>query len=163
MSSTVTIVADKFGNVVNVCKNNKYGYIRVVQQVSLVNRGFVNDRLLSALMVGELEDLLLQNYQDGQELPGKIVIKEQHQPFSEEDGDRDLKYAGRTGVPCHVDGEPIYRRTFYTDDLTDDHELIQHTNTDEIREALQKLKAAGATSAPPPPTWEPAGTTTFTF
>lgn len=159
--SSVTIVADKYGNVINVCKNNEYGYIRVVQHVSLVNKGFINDRQISAIVVERLEDMLQKNYQDGQELPGKIVIKESHQPFNEEDGDRDLKYAGRTGIPCHVDGEPIYRKTFYTEDLTDEHELIQHTNTDEIKQALQKMKAAGTPVNPP--TWEPAGTTTFSF
>lgn len=161
MSSSVTIVADKYGNVINVCKNNEFGYIRVVQQVTILNRGFSNERQISALVVSKLEDLLQHKYQDGQELSGKIVIKESHQPFSEEDGDRDLKYAGRTGIPCHVDGEPIYRKTFYTDDLAEDHELIQHSNTDEIKQALQKLKEAGTPVKAP--TWEAAGTTTFTF
>lgn len=160
MDNTVTIVSDKYGNVINMCKNNEFGYVRVVQHVTLINKGFINEKQISALIVGKVEDLLLKNYQDGQELPGKIVIKESHQPFNDEDGDRDLKYAGRTGIPCHVDGEPIYRRTFYTDDLLDDHELIQHTNTEEIKQALQEYKTSGMYPAAVSK-WEPAGTTTF--
>jgi hypothetical protein len=139
--SKVKIVADKYGNVINISSNPEYGYIRVEQEVLMKNiNNWIDVKTLKAIITGRTEDLQNGNYWAGQEIPGKIVIKESHQPFNEEDPDRDLKYAGNTGIPCHVYGEPIYRKSFYTEDMSETHELIQHTNSDDIKEALKPDK-----------------------
>jgi hypothetical protein len=54
----------------------------------------------------------------------------------------DLKYAGKTGVVCRFFDEPIYRQSFYTENVNEQDELIQHTNTDEIRESIQLIAEA---------------------
>jgi hypothetical protein len=151
--STVRVVADKYGNVINVCSNSEYGYIRVEQETSVsAAKSWINRKLVTALIMGKMEELTALKFYAGQELPGKIVVKESHDPFDLENPDRDLKYAGNTGIPCHAYGEPIYRKTFYTEDLNDDHYLIRHTNGDDIREALKTGK-----TVPQPGKWQVAG------
>lgn len=151
--SKVRVVADIYGNVINVCSNAEYGYVRVEQETSVsAAKSWINRKLVKALIMGTMEDLMAQKFYAGQELPGKIVVKESHEPFDQENPDRDLKYAGTTGIPCHVYGEPIYRKAFYTEDMNDDHELIQHTNGDEIREALKEGVVVAR-----PGKWKPAG------
>lgn len=79
----------------------------------------------------------LQNLQLNVNTPltGKIIVKESLTPFSNNDPDRDLKMAGETGIICAVEGEPIYRKTFFVADATAEDVLIAHTNGDAIREA----------------------------
>jgi hypothetical protein len=101
---------------------------------------WLKTKTLTALIHAQTSLLLSMDYQPGQELPGKIVIRESNNPFSS-DGDRDLKYAGSTKVLCRVDDQPVYRKTFYTEDLTQEHTLIQHTNSDEIKAKLAQMKS----------------------
>jgi hypothetical protein len=68
-------------------------------------------------------------------LPGKIVIKEQLEAFSANDGNRDYKMAGDTGIICCVDGQPIYRKTFFVADATAQDVLVAHNNGAAIKEA----------------------------
>lgn len=151
----VRVVADKFGNVVNVCSNPEYGYIRVQQEVEIPIKSWINRKTIYANVFDTMEALLEKKYHKNTVLPGKIVIKESHEPFDLENPDRDLKYAGKTGVPCHVYGEPIYRKTFYTEDMNDDHVFIKHTNQDEIKAAM----AAGIVVENPNKTgWQKQGT-----
>jgi len=70
-----------------------------------------------------------------QALQGKITVREQLEPFSSNDPDRDYKYAGDTGIICCVDGQPIYRKTFFVTDMNAHDILIAHTNGQDIREA----------------------------
>jgi len=136
-NSKVTVQADEQNNVIRVSKKNpEFGHIRMVQdRVIFSTQGWVNNKQLSTLIHGKVEDLTTLGYTAGQQLDGKIVTKEQLQPFNENDPDRDLKYAGDTGIVCCKHGEPIYRRTFYTLDPTEQDALISHTNSDDIRAA----------------------------
>jgi hypothetical protein len=151
--SKVQVIADKYGNVINICNNPEYGYIRVEQYTTLSpTKSWLGRKLVKAIIMGTITELMALNLNAGQELPGKIVIKESHEPFDSENPDRDLKYAGDTGIPCHVYGEPIYRRAFYTENMSDDHVLIKHSNTDEIREALKSGQ-----NLPRPGKWQKEG------
>jgi len=47
----------------------------------------------------------------------------------------DFKIAGKTGVVCMVNEQPIYRKCFYNQSGTDTDETISHTNGDAIRQA----------------------------
>lgn len=136
--SKVKISADLNGNVVTISENNPdYAHIRVVQDTYMYDdNGWLRARQLSALIHAETETLMKMGYKPDQELPGNIIVKESLTPFSNTDPDRDLKYAGKTGVICRVDDQPIYRRTFYTENPNANHELIQHSNSDEIRAAI---------------------------
>lgn len=137
-NNKVRVTADTDGNVVNVSKNPEFGYIRVEQRATVVNAdGWLRISKRSCLIPGKLDDLVEAGFTSGQELPGRIVVKESFDPFNTVNPDRDIKVAGETGIICRVDDQPIYRQTFYTTDPNAQDELIAHNNTDEIRDALE--------------------------
>ena len=76
------------------------------------------------------------------------MIKESLTPFNTKKPESDLKIAGTTGVVCKVNGQPIYRKTIYTDIPTVKEELIAHDNVDEIRGALRAQQNATASIKP---------------
>ena len=133
----VTIVPDENGGVIRVSKNNpEFGHVRLTQEkVAFGAQGWVNRKVRSTLIHGTVEDLQSIGIADQTELPGHIVIREQLEAFSNENPDRDLKIAGDTGVVCCKQGQPIYRKTFYSMDLDEGDTLVAHTNGDDIREA----------------------------
>lgn len=155
MNKKVRVTADAAGNVVIPSKNNaEWGHIRVEQErIVTDDRGFGRLRKITALIPGLVKDLKGFGWKAGQEIEGKIIFKEQLTPFNTKDPERDYKMAGKTGIPCCIDGEPIYRKTFYKEDerakdvqITDaDGNVIPHTNGDEIRKAYEELaKTASA-------------------
>ena len=133
----VQIMPDELGNVVRQSKNNTdFGYVRLQQdKVSFGNNGWVKRSQVSTLLHGKIEDFDAIGSKDKTELTGKIIVREQTEAFSANDPDRDLKYAGDTGVICCAYGEPIYRKTFFVTDVNAEDLLIAHTNGDAIREA----------------------------
>jgi hypothetical protein len=155
--SKVKVVADEFGNVVRVSTNNpEYGSIRVEQSTYSFDKGWMRKKARTAFIPGmtnELTEMVKQlNITDGFELSGNIIIKESLEPFNQENPDRDIKYAGTTGVMCTFEDQIIYRKTYYTESMYEEDEMIPHTNTDEIRAALQssvktEVKAVKAVKA----------------
>ena len=143
MQGKVNILADDMGNVIRQSSNNaEYGYVRLQQQrVTFSNTSWVRNSNITTLIHGKVEDLQALNLNAGNNLPGKIVIKESLEPFSNNDPDRDYKYAGDTGIICCVDGQPIYRKTFYVPDTNAEDVLIAHDNGDAIREANSQKTA----------------------
>lgn len=138
--SKVTVVADENGNVVYKSENNKeFGHIRVEQTVSIIeNNGWLSRKKLIALIPGKVEDLESLDYVHGQEIAGKIVVKESLTPFNPKNPEKDLKYAGNTGILCKSGNSPIYRKCIYTMDMTQSDEFIAHTNSDEIKKEFKK-------------------------
>lgn len=134
--SRVKVVADKNGNIVGVSQNNpEYGYIRVEQIATQINeQGWLRNVKRSAIIKGKVDDLLACSYREGSEITGRIVIKESFEPFNPSNPDRDLKIAGETGVICRVGDQPIYRQSFFTQNLSAIDELIMHDNADEIKD-----------------------------
>jgi len=142
--SNVIIVGDATGNVINVSENPEFGYIRLRQETLRIGKGgWLRFENRTALVHGTMTDLMKVNYKAGQQLPGKIVVKESLVPFNEKNPDRDLKIAGKTGVVLRVNDQPIYRQTFYTTDESATDELIQHDMDcrNEIKEVLAAQKA----------------------
>ena len=137
MQKQVIILADDMGNVIRQSNNNsEYGYIRLQQdRVTFGNGGWVKRSKVSTLLHGKLEDLQSLDFKANSELAGKIIIKEQLEPFNSNDPDRDYKYAGDTGIICCVDGQPIYRKTFFVADTTAQDVLLAHTNGEDIKDA----------------------------
>lgn len=135
----VKVVSDQFGCLLGISKNNpEYGYILVEQEAPTFNsQGWVDMRRRTALIKGktsDLQKLVKMNYfYEGKELPGKIVIKEQLDPLVKDNLDIGIKKAGIDGPICVFEDQPIYRRTFYTENMNEEDELIQHTNVDEIK------------------------------
>lgn len=137
MNSKVQIIPDELGNVVRQSKNNsEFGYVRLQQdRVTYGSTGWIKRSQVSTLLHGKMDDFDAIGIKDQTELTGKIIIREQTEPFSANDPDRDLKYAGDTGIVCCAYGEPIYRKTFFVTDLAAEDVFVAHTNGDAIREA----------------------------
>jgi len=140
--SKVTVTADKNGNIVKISENNpEFGFIRVEQIATQIANGWLRKVKRSAIINGNVNDLLDASFKDGQELAGKIVVVESFNPFNLDNPDRDLKIAGDTGIICRVDDQPIYRQSVYTVNDQAQDEFIMHDNTEEIREVVTIQKS----------------------
>ena len=131
------VVPDAQGNAIRVSKNSpEYGYVRVIQNKVMFNaNGWVSKKQLSTLVKGKVEDLQDLGFTSDTELAGNIIVMESFEPFNEKMPDRDLKYAGDTGIVCCQNGQPIYRTTAYDASGQLEDTLIPHDNGDAIREA----------------------------
>lgn len=136
--SVVTVTADVLGNVVGVSPNNpEYGYIRVESYTNEIsNDGWLKPVRRSALIKGKVEDLVEADFKVGDTIPGKIVVRESFEPVNPENTEKGIKIAGASGIICRVDDQPIYRDTVFTTDMDAQDVFIQHSNTDEIKEAM---------------------------
>tara|TARA_Y100000592_G_scaffold42114_1_gene66956 strand:- start:10065 stop:10541 length:477 start_codon:yes stop_codon:yes gene_type:complete len=147
MNSKVKVVANATtGAIVNVSENNPdYAYIRLEQTKAIVDdNGFLKNRTISALLQGDTTELRDLNWFAGQEVPGKICIKESLEAFNSKNPDRDLKVAGETGIVCTVEGSPIYRKTIWDPTGTKAESFVQHDNVEELRAAYEAQKVSGA-------------------
>jgi polyribonucleotide nucleotidyltransferase len=144
MTNSVYIVGDDNGSVINLSKNNpNYGWITLRQDKLTISNNWAQNKSVSTLITGEVNVLEAFNFAAGQVLDGHIVIREQLTPFTAED--RDIKVAGSTGVICSVKGQAVYRKTFYTEDMTQKDIFVAHDNTEEIRQALAVQKLSNVT------------------
>jgi len=145
MDGKTIVLGNSTEGVIHTSKNSEYGFIRVEQERSLFDsKGFLRRKPVSALIPGTIEDLKKAGFYKGQELPGKIVIIEQTEPFSKTNPEMDLKVAGQTGIICTKNGKRIYRKHFYTVFTDADDEMIQHTNGEDISEAYLAEKKVTA-------------------
>jgi hypothetical protein len=147
MVSKVKVTANEAGEVIIMSKDNgKYGHIRVEQKRTMISdKGWVKVKGVSALLHGTVEELESLGYEDGQTLPGKIVIKESLVPFNVKAPEVDYKMAGNTGIVCCVDGQPIYRKAFYNPSGNDQDDTIAHDNGEAIRLANAGSEVAEST------------------
>ena len=145
MENKVIVTADKAGNVIVKSKNNEFGHIRV-EQVRMVieDNGFARQRKLSALIPGRIEDLAGFGWTANQEVDGKIIIRESLKPFNKKDPERDYKVAGKSGIICTVDEEPIYRKQFFMMRTSAEDVLIAHDNDAEIKAYYAEAKSETA-------------------
>jgi hypothetical protein len=138
MANSVKITTCKkdSNEILGISTNNpEYGYIRVEENggLSFGNGGWLNSSSKTALIKGKTADLKTfiqkNNVKVGFEVPGQIVIMEQHTPF----------YAGQqpkvnpsTGEVLYVTVNgvktPIYRQTEFTQDMTRQDIMLQHEN-----------------------------------
>ncbi len=147
MNSKVKVAANATtGAVVNVSENNpEYGYIRLEQTKAIVDdNGFLKPRTISTLLQGTVEDLQSLSFIAGQEVEGKIQIRESLEAFNQKSPERDLKKAGETGIICTLEGSPIYRKTTYDMSGSKKDTFVQHDNVAELRAAYDAQKASGA-------------------
>jgi hypothetical protein len=141
------IVTAKDGLVVHPSQNNPvWGYIRVIQEKTVFEDSFGKIVTESALVLGKLKDLHSFGWTEGQELDGQVVTKESHDPFSKSYPDKNLKIAGKTGVVCTKEGLPIYRKNFYTLDMTDRDAFIKNDNILEIKAKQAELNESSETA-----------------
>ena len=146
MNSKVTVVADPTtGAVINKSSNPEYGYVKLAQpRTTIDDNGFLRKTVLTALIQAPVAILQEMGYYAGQQLDGKIIIKESLTPFNKKDPSRDLKVAGRSGIPCTADGNPIYRKTVFAQAVNAEDITIQHDNTEELRNAYMAEQSISA-------------------
>lgn len=132
-ASKVSVSSDELGNVIRQSSNPEYGYIIVTQRVPIMKGRFMNAQNRSAIIAGKMEDLQEMKLIAGQELDGKIYIIESLLQSDPNDVTKDMKLAGKDGIPCLLDDCPIYRQSFYTTNLGVQDILIAHNNVDEIK------------------------------
>lgn len=141
MNPFVIVSSDEDGNVIVPTKNDN-GYIRLTQERMIINKkGWINVKPVSTLVQGEIAMLEKLDWKANQQLRGQIVVKESLEPFNSTNPEKDYKIAGETGVVCCIDGQPIYRKTFYDVSGQDSDVLLEHTNQEEIKRAADKLQA----------------------
>lgn len=142
MNNEVKVTAGEGGAVIiQSTKNTDFGYIRVEQNRTAIGTdGWVDTKVLSALIRGTIKNLRALNFTEGQVLPGKIRIVEQLEPFNHANPEKDYKIAGQTGIICSYEGQPIYRNSFYSDDPSSLDTLVKHDNADTIKAKLASLK-----------------------
>lgn len=147
MNSKVVVKADEQNNVVISSQtNSEWGHIRVQQDVVAIDsNGFARRKTLSALIPGLVADLKSFGWKKDQEIDGKIIIKESLEPFNTKEPERDYKIAGKSAIVCCLDGQPIYRKSFYTlNNNAVDSDPIEHNNGDAIKAAYStKVEAEG--------------------
>ena len=150
MSAKVVVLGNEQGSVITVSENNpEYGFVKVAQVRTMFDdNGFIRARKVNALIPGTVEELQMANFFVGQELSGKILIKESVTPFNEKDPSRDLKIAGNTGIVCSVNGQPIYRKTVYNTSSNAADITLQHDNVEELRTAYASQSAISAAITP---------------
>lgn len=151
MESKVKVTGDELGNVIHQSGNNPdYGYVRVEQIRSVYDdNSFLRRKVISALIIGTMDDLKDENYYVGKELPGDIIIIESLKPTNKDDHSKNLKLAGNTGIVCKLNGQPIYRKTIYSIASNRADQLVKHDNTDEIKSAngTAKVKVSALNSS----------------
>lgn len=156
MNKKVRVTADEAGIVIIKSERNpEYGHLRVEQDRMVIDdNGFARKRKLSALIPGTVEDLKGFGWTAGEEVEGKILIKESLSPFNSKDPERDYKVAGSSGIICMgVDTEtgeetPIYRKHLFTFSSKGEDIMIEHTNGEEIQAAYAEAKAAKSEITP---------------
>lgn len=140
-TSDVYVAGDNMGNIITVSNNNpEYGWITLKQDATEVSNGWINTKTRSTIIMGLVSTLEQLNLSEGEVMDGRIVIREQVEPFSTPD--RDVKRAGAEGpVLLDANGNTIYRRTFFVSQNTinanpelGQDTLIPHANVDEVKE-----------------------------
>jgi len=133
MNNLTKVTANDKGLVLNQSKNPEYGFVRVEQTRDMFVDGFYKPVNLSALITGKLDALRHRNFQPNEILPGKVIVIESTKPFNKLNPENDLKLSGKDGIPCTSQGQYIYRKTKYTENLLEVDTLIQHDNVDELK------------------------------
>jgi len=143
----VTVTADSSGQAIVASKENPdYGYVRVEQTRSIVDdNGWLKNKTIAALILGKVSELQKAGYQAGQELEGRVIVREQTNAFNKKNPEKDLKVAGDTGIVCMIDDKSIYRKSFYNQDSEAKDVLVAHTNGEAIKAAYaKKVEAEGS-------------------
>lgn len=143
MKSPVIVLANQAGQVIQLSKKNvEWGYIRVSQVKITFENGFANESTIVALISARLSTLKLMDYKKDQEIKGQILVIEQLEPFDKKNPEKDIKTTdNESGIECKVNGMPIYRKHFYTTDMSLKDIYLKHDNTEEIKRRKAEIKA----------------------
>ena len=115
MNKTCVIVVahPETKELVTLRNNPEFGVVRVDQEVTQMEKGFLQTQKRSAFIGGKASDLKAFFTKEGQTLPGNIVVRESFEPFYE---GQEPKINPRTAEVFLKDGKPVFRESVYTDD-----------------------------------------------
>lgn len=117
--------------------NSDYGVVRVDSETCTFNKGFLNVEKRTAFVPGKVSNLEMW-VKLGQPT-GKVAVHESFQPFYD---NQVAKINPSTGEEVKVDGKPVYRKAFYTEDAADVDILIKATVATEIKAATASILSA---------------------
>ena len=160
MKTTVKVLANASGIVVQPTKNPEYFYIAVEQSCIIVDdRGFAKPCRVIAFITGAESTLKSYGFTAGQELSGTIVLKESLTAFDKKNPERNFKVAGDTKIVCCIGDEPIYQKYFWNADVNaldvllpkiyDNGKgvMVSHSNSTAIRTAYLAIIAKAKKAA----------------
>ena len=137
----VTAVANDAGQIVHQSKNPEFGWVRVEQQYSVIEKGFERDKTLSTIINGDIDKLRKKYTHAGIELEGKLVVFESLEPTNPDNLEQDIKFAGKdSGIACSIKGQPIYRVVNHTYDMDAKDVKLEHDNGPSIKAFYAKKK-----------------------
>lgn len=120
------------GAAVNPTNNPEVYRIRVEQSTTKCNSGFARIEKRSALINGPKE--VMETLAKQKTLQGKIVVEESITPFWK---GQEPKINPSTGEVVMQGGNPIYRRTTFTQNVQANDVLVQHNvNVEAPAEAM---------------------------
>lgn len=115
-----------------------FGSIRVDQEITSFEGGFLNRQNRVAFIGGRMEDLQSLGYKEGTTLPGKIVVIETLEP---QYTGHSPKINPETGEELTQSGQAIYRDTKYTENQNVSDQLLSHDTVEQTVEAKEKQEA----------------------
>lgn len=149
--SVVLIVRNEDGSIFKLATNedgtpkydkngDKYGTIRVKNPNEVRGLGFAYQdggiKQGASALINIKEEVwkkVAVDYEALTSVPGRVVIEETTTP--EPNKGFSLKRMGKDGEVCCLDGQPIYRRTYYSELFVDDT-LIKHNGQMTYEQAL---------------------------
>lgn len=140
MKNNVKVTAKEGKIFIASTKNPEFGYFRVESSNTSMENGWIQTSTRSALIRGKMADLTKLNLKEGQELAGKIIIKESNTPSY--DG-QPSKINPSTGEEMTHNGNPVYRESFFTTDANAQDELLANDKAEATVES-PSTKAADA-------------------
>ncbi len=106
MNNLVTVRKNEDGTFISKTKNKDIGFVIYEQKAVELRNGWYADKSLSALVLGPIA--LLESMDHSKPLTGKIIVREQLEPFNDKDLTYKLKYAGDSKVVCMKGDKPIF-------------------------------------------------------
>lgn len=152
-TNVVKVIANQNGEVLSISPNNpEYGWLAVESVQPTFQENFLRLGRRVAFITGPVTQLEMYvemyGISVGMELKGKIVVCESLTPINPKDSSIGIKYPNaackEAGLACTVNDEPVYRKSFYTEDISMQDVLVKHDNGEAIKEfqAQQAAKAA---------------------
>lgn len=123
-------------------KNPEWCAVAVVSSQRTMINNFVNEQFRSTLLRVKRVN---NTFTAGEVLVGKLYVVESTTPTNAGNLEQDRKFISNDAqvndIPCTIDGEVIYRKVMFTENLSEPDQLLQHDNHDAIVAALAEIKA----------------------
>lgn len=114
----------------------EFGYMRVESKNTSFEKGWLKNEVRSALIRGKVKDLEALGMKEGSTITGKIYVRESLTPFSPT---QDPKKNPESGAIITHGGQPVYRDSIFTADMSKADELLESDKVEIAVEATANL------------------------